>query len=167
MDAVRSEIDDEALLQCISNFKPLYDKKDKGYKSNLQKENCWISICNTLGCTVMEAKARFKSLREKYRREVLIKEKLERSGAPSNSRPVWPLMSFFHSLYKCSEEATKETISNIPVEHLEVSDAEEEHIYVQFAEDAGSSTPSCSSTFRSTIPKRRKDRSDASSTDSQ
>lgn len=42
------EINDEFLLQCVSNYKPLYDKNDKGYKSNIQKENCWASVARSL-----------------------------------------------------------------------------------------------------------------------
>lgn len=45
------QINDEFLLQCVSNYKPLYDKTDKGYKSILQKENCWASVARSLQTT--------------------------------------------------------------------------------------------------------------------
>lgn len=133
----KASFSDEIFLQHVSNYRPLYDKSDKGYKSVLQKENCWASIARSLSCTgmlphnphslifniiisficlVSEAKARFKSLREKYRRELQAIEKLERSGAPASARPVWPLMSFFQYMYKCGEESQRQTTSNFPLE---------------------------------------------------
>ncbi|CAG9772262.1 unnamed protein product [Ceutorhynchus assimilis] len=112
----KTSYSDEFFLQCVSNYRPLYDKADKRYKSLLQKENCWASVAKSLSCTVSEAKARFKSLREKYRRELQAIEKLERSGAPASARPVWPLMSFFKFMYKCGEESQMQTTSNF---HLE------------------------------------------------
>lgn len=51
MDSESVLINDEFLLQCISNYKPLYDKTDKCYKSLIQKENCWTSVARSLGCT--------------------------------------------------------------------------------------------------------------------
>lgn len=61
---------------------------------------------------VPEVKSRFKALREKYRREIIIEEKLSRSGAPSSSRPTWALMSFFKFMYKCGQEEHRATTSN-------------------------------------------------------
>lgn len=55
-------------------------------------------------------KLRFKALREKYRRETVIEEKCRRSGAPANSRPTWPLMSFFK--FMNSQEENRDTTSN-------------------------------------------------------
>ncbi|KAF5278934.1 hypothetical protein FQR65_LT15479 [Abscondita terminalis] len=89
------EINDEFLLQCVSNYQPLYDKNHIGYKSCLQKENCWQSVARSLSTDVATVKARFKALREKYRRELQIEERLRRSGAPASTRPAWNLMSFF------------------------------------------------------------------------
>lgn len=61
-------------------------------------------------------KARFKALREKYRREVALEEKLQRSGAPASVRPVWPLLSFFKFMNSCGREEERSTSSNIPEE---------------------------------------------------
>lgn len=93
----------------------------------------------------MDAKARFKSLREKYRRELLIIEKLERSGAPASSRPVWPLMSFFKFMYKCGGEQQRSTTSNISqetqssqaseVSTYNLNDSDEENIVIQLEEE--------------------------------
>lgn len=51
MDDKNNPINDEFLLQCIANYKPLYDKSDKGYKSVIQKENCWASVARSLHTT--------------------------------------------------------------------------------------------------------------------
>ncbi|XP_031345921.1 uncharacterized protein LOC116174930 [Photinus pyralis] len=107
------EINDELLLQCVANYRPLYDKSYEGYKSVLQKENCWRSVADSLNRDVATVKARFKALREKYRREISTEEKLNRSGAPANTRPTWPLMSFFKFLYK-SDGQSRQTTTNLP-----------------------------------------------------
>lgn len=44
-------INEEFLLQCVANYKPLYDKTDKGYKSVIQKDNCWASVARSLHTT--------------------------------------------------------------------------------------------------------------------
>ncbi|KAJ8938108.1 hypothetical protein NQ314_011599 [Rhamnusium bicolor] len=103
-------INDEVLLQHICNYEPLYKKSNPGYKSVLQKENCWQSVYKNLKLPVAAVKARFKSLREKYRREIAIENSLSRSGAGLNIRPHWPLMSFFKFM---NEDTTgRETTSN-------------------------------------------------------
>ncbi|XP_030758045.1 uncharacterized protein LOC115883774 [Sitophilus oryzae] len=164
-------VNDEFLLQCVANYKPLYDKTDKGYKSILQKENCWASVAKSLFCTVPEAKARFKSLREKYRRELQIIEKLGRSGAPASARPVWPLMSFFKYIYKCGEESQRHTTSNIPVQVDEsqasqsssLVNSDEESIILQFEEEDPNTVASTSTIDNTRLtaptPKKRKGKS--------
>ncbi|XP_030758056.1 uncharacterized protein LOC115883787 [Sitophilus oryzae] len=132
------EINDEFLLQCVANYKPLYDKGDKGYKSVIQKENCWASVARSLNTSgkkrycfiiskfmycvnvlVSAVKARFKALREKYRRELIIEEKLKRSGAPASTRPIWPLLSFLKFMYKCGTEQQRATTSNFEVDTVD------------------------------------------------
>ncbi|KAK4882290.1 hypothetical protein RN001_005609 [Aquatica leii] len=72
------------LEYCVSDYIHLYDKTDVGYKSLLQRENCWQSVATSLLTDVPTVKARFKALREKYRREVLLEDKLARSGSSRN-----------------------------------------------------------------------------------
>ncbi|CAH0552465.1 unnamed protein product [Brassicogethes aeneus] len=146
---------------------------------NNDQENCWASVANSLCSTASEVKARFKSLREKYRREVQIREKLERSGAAASTRPVWPLMSFFKFMYKCGEESQRQTTSNISLQdttttlqasesyyHLTDSD-EEENIVVQVV-DENNAVESNSNTNNENLnvpkAKKRKGRSVAETT---
>ncbi|KAK4887377.1 hypothetical protein RN001_003648 [Aquatica leii] len=122
------KINDQLLLELISSCAPLYDKTAPGYKSLLRKENCWQSISQSMKLPVSTLKARFKSLREKYRREITILKSLERSGAPASARPPWPLMSHFKFMMDHSEP--RQTVSNFEqntdhqIEALELSDSQ-------------------------------------------
>lgn len=78
-------------------------------------------------------------MREKYRREVAIEDKLSRSGAAASGRPTWSLMSFFRFMYQDNE--FKQTTSNLDDTDVEVDteyeivEEETDHNYTLEAPD--------------------------------
>ncbi|KAL1493658.1 hypothetical protein ABEB36_009356 [Hypothenemus hampei] len=89
------EFSDEFLLQRIIDYPALYKKDSPDYKSHLKKENCWQKVATAINVDVAIVKSRFKSLREKYRRELKLEEAATRSGSGSNNRKPWSLKTFF------------------------------------------------------------------------
>ncbi|KAK4885193.1 hypothetical protein RN001_001464 [Aquatica leii] len=57
-------------MPCVFNYKPLYDKTDVGYKSLLQRENCWQSVATSL-LTDDRCVKKFNSIQEKEIRKVV------------------------------------------------------------------------------------------------
>ncbi|KAF5276220.1 hypothetical protein FQR65_LT04025 [Abscondita terminalis] len=126
--------------------------------SNIEEE---IDVITNF--VVATVKARFKALREKYRRELQIEERLRRSGAPASTRPAWNLMSFFK--FMNSRDDSRETISNYANETSTVensvdytSETLNDHNYyseVEIHEDLHIPTSSAA-VVESSQPKKRK-----------
>nr|XP_014102780.1 uncharacterized protein LOC106627243 [Bactrocera oleae] len=89
--------DDERLIELVENHEILYNKHCTGYKGAEEKTDSWIKIGEELGMAAEECAKRWKSLRERYSREL----KLVENNA--NFVVEWPLfgaLSFLRQFVK-------------------------------------------------------------------
>ncbi|XP_055684170.1 uncharacterized protein LOC129790609 [Lutzomyia longipalpis] len=73
---------DEKLIREIQKRQSLYDKTNEDYNNYKVKDQAWEDISNLLNAPVMKCKARWKSLRERFVREV---KRNRRLGYPEDS----------------------------------------------------------------------------------
>ena len=85
-EPVEENVGNEKLMNCIRNYRVIYDKSSKGYKIPQQKRNAWIEISETLGIGVEEAQTRYKSIRTNFSKYVK-RIKCTRSGAGRSDLP--------------------------------------------------------------------------------
>ena len=81
-----TEVANETLMNCIRNYKVIYDKSSKGYKLPQQKKNAWKEISTNLGISVEEAQTRYKSIRRNFSKYVK-RIKCTRSGSGRSDLP--------------------------------------------------------------------------------
>ena len=68
-----SEISNEKLMDCIRNYRSIYDKKCKDYKVPQKKKNAWKEVSAQLDIDIDEAQRRYNSIRTnfaKYRKRM-------------------------------------------------------------------------------------------------
>ena len=58
-----NSVDKEALMNCIQNYRCIYDKGCKDYMVPLKKRNAWKEISTKLGLSVEEATKRYNNIR--------------------------------------------------------------------------------------------------------
>ena len=73
------EVDDQTLMNCIQNYRVIYDKGSKDYKDQRKKKNAWSEVSLQLGIEVLEAQTRYKSIHTKFSK--YIKQMRGRSGS--------------------------------------------------------------------------------------
>ena len=61
-----SEISNEKLMDCIRNYRSIYDKKCKDYKVPQKKKNAWKEVSAQLGIDIDEAQRRYNSIRTNF-----------------------------------------------------------------------------------------------------
>lgn len=85
---------DETFVKYVEDNLILWDNRCTDYKDCKEKALVWDSVGNACGITGEQARLKWVSLREKYRREKLYWENIEKNGNSSNTplKELWPLM---------------------------------------------------------------------------
>ena len=98
--------DSERLIEAIRNFHCLWKVSCKAYKDLTARENAWKTMALETGGAAEQCSKKWKSLRDKYVRE-LKKIKKRVSGdpgpPPTSSWPYFNIMSFLESTIKHRE----------------------------------------------------------------
>eukprot|EP00795_Rhopilema_esculentum_P004065 gene4065-20242_t len=76
-----SEISNEKLMDCIRNYRSIYDKKCKGYKVPQKKKNAWKEVSAQLGIDIDEAQRRYNSIRTNFAKYIKRMRASARSGS--------------------------------------------------------------------------------------
>ncbi|XP_059617198.1 uncharacterized protein LOC132262078 [Phlebotomus argentipes] len=84
---------EERLVRAIRMRKCLYEKTNSDYNNCKLKENAWDEVSESLGIPLNKCKARWKSLRERYVREVKRNRRL-RCPEDTSSWHLFPEMTF-------------------------------------------------------------------------
>lgn len=88
-----SLIDDIQLIEEVKKYPLLYDNKFRGY--NATKDEAWVNIATKLNVKPVEAKNRWRSLRDRFVREKKLISTGCDSDQKSKSGPIvgpWPLL---------------------------------------------------------------------------
>uniref|UniRef100_A0A0K8VTB8 Transcription factor Adf-1 n=1 Tax=Bactrocera latifrons TaxID=174628 RepID=A0A0K8VTB8_BACLA len=98
--------EDERLIELVENHEILYNKHCTGYKGAGEKTESWIKIGEELGLTAEECAKRWKSLRERYSRELKLVENND------NYVVEWPLFGAFSFLRQFVKQRQGRSILN-------------------------------------------------------
>ncbi|KAL3186786.1 hypothetical protein MRX96_026935 [Rhipicephalus microplus] len=74
----------ERLIDVIERERPLWDLRDRNYKSRAVTDAAWRHVATVMGSTVAEVKARWKNLRDTFRRVLKERTRALKSGAPAD-----------------------------------------------------------------------------------
>ena len=82
----RPELDSETFMNCVRNYKVLYDRTCRDFKILQKKNNTWKEISETLGITVEQAKTRYSTIRTNFSKYIK-KQRSIRSGSGRDDVP--------------------------------------------------------------------------------
>lgn len=119
-------MEDEAFLNCVLKFKPLYDKSYSGNVSAFRKQqkgSCWEYVAESAGLSVEEAKKKYTSLRRKYLHE---KKQIESIGGMPNVHRS-PLMKYFEIMDGAAERESAPNTPRITVQDATPSTSTTQH----------------------------------------
>ncbi|XP_073848771.1 uncharacterized protein isoform X2 [Musca autumnalis] len=116
-------MENENLIECVRNQPHLWDKRNSLYKDIHFKERTWETISIELCSTALQCKTTWKTLRDKYRRELNANNRPSGSGA--TSRKQWPLMETMSFLQSSMESGS--TTSNIDESSSDIENTENTH----------------------------------------
>ncbi|CRK90709.1 CLUMA_CG004402, isoform A [Clunio marinus] len=90
----RGSATEDQFVKYVEDNPILWDNRCQDYKDCKEKALVWDSVGNACGITGEQARLKWVSLREKYRREKLYWENIEKNGNSSNTplKELWPLM---------------------------------------------------------------------------
>ncbi|KAH7985978.1 hypothetical protein HPB49_026175 [Dermacentor silvarum] len=74
----------ERLIDAVEKERALWDLQDRMYKSRSVCEAAWRRVAADLGATVSDVKARWKNLRDTFRRVLKSRSEMSKSGAPAD-----------------------------------------------------------------------------------
>ncbi|XP_073831767.1 transcription factor Adf-1-like [Musca autumnalis] len=94
-------MDNENLIECVRGQPHIWNKQDPFYKDINFKERTWETISIELSCTALQCKTRWRTLRDKCKRE--LKSNNEPSGSGASPRKPWPLMKSMSFLRRSME----------------------------------------------------------------
>ena len=112
-----TEVANETLMNCIRNYKVIYDKSSKGYKLPQQKKNAWKEISTNLGISVEEAQTRYKSIRTNFSKYVK-RIKCTRSGSGRSDLPELK-EDYEHLRWIITHIKQRESVSNFRLQNGE------------------------------------------------
>ena len=81
-----TSVDNETFMNCIQQYRVLYDKTCKDFKMPLKKKNAWKEVASKLGIEVSEAQKRYNNIRTSFSKYIK-RTKGVRSGAGRNDVP--------------------------------------------------------------------------------
>nr|CAH7768083.1 unnamed protein product [Callosobruchus chinensis] len=119
-------MDDEKLIECVREYKELYDMSHKKYSDNLHKDKLWSKIGNEGNMPGPACKARWISLRDQLRKA--LKKNIPKSGQAATARKKWKYedcMSFLIPYFK--ERETKSNIGDSEEANEELNSEGETH----------------------------------------
>ncbi|KAL3212592.1 hypothetical protein MRX96_008002 [Rhipicephalus microplus] len=73
----------ERLIDVIERERPLWDLGDRNYKARAVTDAAWRHVATVMGSTVAEVKAKWKNLRDPFRRVLKERTRALKSGAPA------------------------------------------------------------------------------------
>ncbi|XP_076027440.1 uncharacterized protein LOC143016813 [Genypterus blacodes] len=118
----------ERLVGMVSEYDYLYDMTKKLYHNPQFKEAAWIRIGECLGVSGDICKAKWKYLRDKYKKEKRAEE--ERSGAEGGSRKMWKYMEIMGFLDSYMQEKPTSSVREEP----EVKEEPQPHLICSAAD---------------------------------
>ena len=80
------EVNNETLMNCVQQYRVIYDKRCKDYKVPLKKRNAWKEISEKLGIETTEAQKRYNNIRTMFSKYVK-RLRSVRSGSGRNDVP--------------------------------------------------------------------------------
>ncbi|XP_017780306.1 PREDICTED: uncharacterized protein LOC108565387 [Nicrophorus vespilloides] len=83
---------DDNLASLLQDYPAIWDKRNAGFKDNSKKEYAFKELASILNTTVDVVAARYKALREKYRKEKLKLDVSTRNGSGHMHYRQWHLM---------------------------------------------------------------------------
>ncbi len=101
---------EENLINCVQNYPHLWTVSSKQYKDLRRNDNSWNEIAETLGADAEKCKARWRSLRDTYRKQ-LTNAELQKSGAAGGLKRKWQWMEQLSFLR--DEMGKRKTKSNV------------------------------------------------------
>ncbi|XP_071970793.1 uncharacterized protein [Engystomops pustulosus] len=147
---VRSDLDASHVISLVKERPMLWDLQHKHYASKSKRSQAWIQICKELTSDWEEmepreqwkmeeqVRTRWRSCRDRFRREVAINEKS--GSSPSHKRPY---QHFEELLFLLPTRTLRPTQGNIPKktrgqahEHLDTDDQTMEQSHTSLVEDA-------------------------------
>ena len=78
------EVNNETLMNCIQQYRMMYDKRCKDYKVPLKKRNAWKEISGKLGIEIAEAQKRYNNIRTMFSRYVRCLRSIRYGSGRSN-----------------------------------------------------------------------------------
>ncbi|GLV37550.1 hypothetical protein CBL_20362 [Carabus blaptoides fortunei] len=102
---------DERVAEILEDYPVIWDRRCKMFKDVQRKENVFVEIATRLNSSADIVKARYKAIREKYRKEKIKIDQCTRSGAGQMDFEPWHLMKTLKFLDMV--QTTRMTISNI------------------------------------------------------
>lgn len=108
-----THINDDLLVEFVHNCPIVWDLRQLNYRK-ISKDDAWNEIGKRLNCTGNEARIRFSTLREKFRKEKLIYDQCAINGEEYKS--VWPLydrMTFLEQVIKPRRKRTHQTSGSL------------------------------------------------------
>ncbi|KAL1487619.1 hypothetical protein ABEB36_015708 [Hypothenemus hampei] len=122
---------DERLIQLVKNCEILYNKRCSAYKNISLKSKEWQEISETLNSTTDECIRRWKSLRDRYARE--LKKENQPSGSSAKNQVTWNL--FMHIDFLRDHVSPRSTSGNMTLpETFEEGSTEEATTEITSAE---------------------------------
>lgn len=118
-----SLLDDIELIEEVKKYPLLFDTNVKGYKDHETKEKTWAKIGSKLQVKPLEARNRWRNLRDRFVREKKFMS-LESDAEKSQKGGPWPLlehMSFIWNFIIHRRRYTMNTIKNEPKSYLPIA----------------------------------------------
>ncbi|CAL8362336.1 unnamed protein product [Arctogadus glacialis] len=103
---------EEKLIIAVGSRPILYDQSLYTYRDTTLKDRAWQDVSLEVGETAAECVKRWRSLRDRYRRERVKEKEAQRSGAGADKQPVWRYMAVMGFLAPFLQN--RGTTSNLP-----------------------------------------------------
>lgn len=101
----------ERIIAFVKEHKVLYDKTLRAYKNNNNRNKLWVQLASELGMDAKSLTTRWRSLRDRYVKELKIADLNHRSGAEANDADdSWEFME--HMAFLKEHVAKRKTTSN-------------------------------------------------------
>ncbi|XP_062549900.1 transcription factor Adf-1-like isoform X2 [Armigeres subalbatus] len=128
----------ERIVAFVKEHKVLYDKSMRAYKNNNIRNKLWDQLASTLNMDVKSITTRWRSLRDRYVKEMKIADLHHRSGAEAIDEDVeqWELMEHMSFLkdHVCPRKTTSnyvDTNAASSSQHTDFHEMVEEHLEEQ------------------------------------
>ncbi|XP_049519425.1 uncharacterized protein LOC125943910 isoform X3 [Dermacentor silvarum] len=109
----------QRFLELVREYPLLYDKMDPEYKDTEAKMNRWTIIGQEFSLTGPQAAAKFKNIRDRWKKIVLKTERNKKSGAGGDAGKIktnWVHFDIIDGMLKTTPHYAERTSTNVPIE---------------------------------------------------